>query len=588
MADEEGGTARSAAWGVAAVLFGGGAFATWPVAVARNSTFPIWPTYVFAGIAALSLYMCFATILSWWPAARTVRGSSAGTAGLPAADHGLESAAIDSGTSTALARSAPTAPVSFPTPPVAVHLKPEVDVAMNRLRLGALNRGVLGHFRVEVIDVHNQNGDWAGPRSWPVPWLEDGSVTSKAVPMFGKPLLDFAHFDFLALREDLEGTKWLRGDHWVFPSLPEPVKFRYSAVRAWSDLSEQYIIVTLRVIRNEPEGHVDVQFKIGADGTQPYCLELPETRASGTTPQPTDPRLLRDLAVNGRLARPAETEPEPDSTPAATDRWRHTSDGAKVPSLMRLTHTGLFHPGYNARQPQDEPPSIKIGMLVACRPIDPSSSGTGLRAKLAAFLSSAAVLDLIGALTYVAPEASWKNLAGHGPRTLEAALTIGDNPMECVPVASALFLPPTAGEALYGRDGRSATLILYIEPRGADGGVPPASDLHTWHRHFSLALAVTRAFAEFLQNDLGLGAFGDPPPQFGVWLKSYQPLTILVDTKGLRVLPGSSPSNQFMGWAYADPNGNSIAATARDLLVELCEYALHLDAFDQTLAAFKE
>lgn len=49
----------------------------------------------------------------------------------------------------------------------------------------------------------------------------------------------------------------------------------------------------------------------------------------------------------------------------------------------------------------DEPPSIKIGMLVACRPIDPSSSGTGLRAKLAAFLGSAAVRELIGALTYV-------------------------------------------------------------------------------------------------------------------------------------------------------------------------------------------
>jgi hypothetical protein len=358
-----------------------------------------------------------------------------------------------------------------------------------------------------VIDVRNQSGDWIGRRSWPVPWLDDGSVTSKEIPMFGKPLLDFAHFDFLALQKDLEGTQWLRGDHWVFPSLPEPVKFRYSAVREWPELNRQYIVVTLRVIRDEPEGHVDVQFKIGTDGTQPYCLEQTETPALGATRLPTDPRLLRDLAVNGRLSRPVEAESEPEMTLAVTDRWRHTSDGAKVPSLMRLTHTGMFHPGYGSRQPQDEPPSIKIGMLVACRPIDPSSSGTELRAKFAAFLNSAPVRELVGTLTHVAPDASWKNLAGHGPRTLEAALTADDNPMEGVPVASALFLPPTAGEALYGRDGRSATLILYIEPRTATGEVSSASDLPTWHRRFRLAVALTSAFAEFLAADLGLELF---------------------------------------------------------------------------------
>ena len=85
---------------------------------------------------------------------------------------------------------------------------------------------------MEVIDAHDQNGNWVGLRSWSVPWLEDGSVASKDIPKFGRPLLDFAHFDLLALQEDLEGTKWLRGDHWVFPSLPQPVTFSYSAVRA--------------------------------------------------------------------------------------------------------------------------------------------------------------------------------------------------------------------------------------------------------------------------------------------------------------------------------------------------------------------
>jgi hypothetical protein len=99
---------------------------------------------------------------------------------------------------------------------------------------------------------------------------------------------------------------------------------------------------------------------------------------------------------------------------------------------------------------------------------------------------------------------------------------------------------------------------------------------------------LTGAFADFLDKDLGLGTFDDPPAQFGVWLQSSQPLTVMVDVNGLRVLPGSSPSNEFIGWAYADPDGNAIAATARDLLTQLWEYTLHLDAFDQALSAIHE
>ena len=54
-------------------LFGAGAIATWQVAVAPKSTFPIWPTYVFAGVAAFALYMCFTTIWGWWPTGRSAR-----------------------------------------------------------------------------------------------------------------------------------------------------------------------------------------------------------------------------------------------------------------------------------------------------------------------------------------------------------------------------------------------------------------------------------------------------------------------------------------------------------------------------------
>jgi hypothetical protein len=583
---DEGRAGRSAAWGVLAVVFGGGAIYTAQLATSPDSGFPIWPTYILGAVAAIALYMCFATIWGWWPTSRSTRGQAADVVDRPETHGDRQPAAGEPTASTATVSSTTTVPPSPPPPPVRVRLKPELGMGTNRFRLGVLNRGDLGNFRVEVVDAHNQDGNWIGQRSWPVPWLDDGSVGSKQIPQFGKPLLDFAHFDFLGLQQDLEGTKWLNGNHWVFPSLRQPVMARYSAVRFWSELDKQHFVITVRVIRDDPPGYAETEFKIGNDGAEPYCRDLSEEPASGT-PMPTDPRQLRDLAVHGRVQEPAVEEPAPETEPAltsaVTDRWFHTSDGGKVPVLMGLTHTGMWHPGYNGRQPQETPPSVKIGMLVACEPIGPGSSGTELRAKFLTFLNSSVVRDLIEELTTVEPGASWKNLAGHGPRTLEAALTASENPMEGVPVASALFLPPTAGEALYMRNGKAATLILYVEPRTADGQVPPASNLTTWARRFSLALAVPSTFADFLDSDLGLATSNDPPAQLGIWLQSPQPLTVMVDIGGLRVLPGSSPSNQFMGWTFADPDGKSAAGVARDLMIQLCEYELHLDDFERVL-----
>ena len=277
-----------------------------------------------------------------------------------------------------------------------------------------------------------------------------------------------------------------------------------------------------------------------------------------------------------------KTFPKPNS-PVACDRWQHTSDGTQVPALMNLTHTGLFHPGYGGRQSQDVPPSVKIGILVACQPIDLAVSGTELRAKFAAFLVTEPVRKLIGALTEVDGGMSWKSLAGNGPRMLEAALTASENPVEGVPAASAQLMPPVAGESLYGRNGRAATLLLYVEPRTADGQVPSSSELAAWYERFILALAIPAVFAEFLSRDLGLDTSDDPSAQLGIWLQSYGPLTTMVDTQGMRTLPGASPSNWFAGWGFATPDGKPGRAVARDLLNELCEYTLHLDDFEQKL-----
>jgi hypothetical protein len=241
----------------------------------------------------------------------------------------------------------------------------------------------------------------------------------------------------------------------------------------------------------------------------------------------------------------------------------------------------MNHPGYRG-QSQDRGPSIKIGVLVGCQQIDTTSSGSALRAKFVGFLNSPAMRELIGSLTHVAPEAAWTSLAGHGVRTLEAALTVGSNPMEGVPVASALFLPPT-GEALYGRPERTATLVLYIEPRTAEGEVPPAAELATWHRNITLALAAPGAFADFLSKSLGLGTFRRPPRA----VRHLVGKPPAVDGHGRHRRPahaaGLLPIEPVHGLGLRRPDGTSASEVARELLVQMCEYSLHLDDFESAL-----
>lgn len=49
------------------VLFGTGAVAWWLAAEPSTSNIPVWPTYVFAGVAAVGLYFVLAPLLRWWP-----------------------------------------------------------------------------------------------------------------------------------------------------------------------------------------------------------------------------------------------------------------------------------------------------------------------------------------------------------------------------------------------------------------------------------------------------------------------------------------------------------------------------------------
>jgi hypothetical protein len=196
--------------------------------------------------------------------------------------------------------------------PVRVRLVAERDMAADGFRLVALNRGELGRFRAEVIGIRDQDGQApvTPVGGWPVPWLDDGSVTAKDIPATGSPRLDFAHFSLGNLREDVEGTKWLNGDHWTFPSLPGAVTVRYPAVRTWQEQDRHFFIVTVRVIRDDPAGHAGGQPAVPVDGVRvvagplgpPAAHRLEERACPGPHELAGVPqRAARDPHLDGRV-----------------------------------------------------------------------------------------------------------------------------------------------------------------------------------------------------------------------------------------------------------------------------------------------
>lgn len=94
MAEDEGRAGQSAAWGIVAVLFGGGAITVWQTAVAPGSRFPILAVYVFGFVGAAGLYMCFATLWGWWPVRRSGADASAYPPAVQSLAQGSEGGAV--------------------------------------------------------------------------------------------------------------------------------------------------------------------------------------------------------------------------------------------------------------------------------------------------------------------------------------------------------------------------------------------------------------------------------------------------------------------------------------------------------------
>lgn len=247
---DDGRAARSAAWGVLALLFGGGALVFW-LTVASPSLVALILASVASALGAAGLYMCFASLAGTWPAGRSLRRGTQ-VVQLPAA--------------------APEQP-AIPPPPLRVIVRGEQDGL--RLRLIVVNRGDAGMFTAEVVSVLDNDGNARlGPSSWPIPWLEDGSVEPKQILFAGSRILDFACYDVGALQADLKSTHWGDHDHWWFSSLPQPIGFMYRPVRTLADVEAQRFLVTVRIIRADPPNTTDRQFAVGVNGFDLTCAQV--------------------------------------------------------------------------------------------------------------------------------------------------------------------------------------------------------------------------------------------------------------------------------------------------------------------------
>jgi len=289
--------------------------------------------------------------------------------------------------------------------------------------------------------------------------------------------------------------------------------------------------------------------------------------------------------AEGRAVTNRRGAPKPG--PARTNRWRTTTDGFEVPALMRLGDAAPPLPAYVARAASNnEPPSLRLGALVACEPLGQAIPTSELRERFLKLMESRAIAELISDVSYVDSNSSWKRWAGNGRLNLEAGLTVDSNDDEAVPpIAWARILLPDVGMSSFGRDPRYAEIITHVELRGQGDDLVEPVDIPAWHKRFTQALALPGVLAEFLTKSLDLSTADDPPAQLGISLKAPHGMLELVDVNDLTLLEGSSVAPWYMGWVIADPTGQSSEKTAVELLRLMCDYTLYVDDYESALAS---
>jgi hypothetical protein len=273
------------------------------------------------------------------------------------------------------------------------------------------------------------------------------------------------------------------------------------------------------------------------------------------------------------------TDDTPKTRPAATDCWRHITNGSRAPSLMRLGEVVLSRPS-PASSPPGMAPTMRIGITIACEPAERENlTATTIRRRLLTFLNHSSATNLATEQELNDADVIWQPYGGRGRAIYEAILVPDESEPTLSPTASAFIFLPDIEEHGY-RDSRYAEFILEFNVNPVLAADPVKGSLSAWHNRFVRSLLIVDEFATFLASKLHLRTFAEPSPEFGIWLKAPRSMLDIIDIGQYRVIPGSATANWFIGYLVADPEGRTVSGAAAELIGQLCESTLHLDDFE--------
>jgi hypothetical protein len=266
-----------------------------------------------------------------------------------------------------------------------------------------------------------------------------------------------------------------------------------------------------------------------------------------------------------------------------TRRWRQPVNEEERRALFNgVRDNTLGHPGYTSRTFADTPPSLRLGVRIACSPLGPVRPSTSeIRRAFLRLLNSPVIAEFIAAVTDTS-SAEWTSWEGNGRHNHAAVFS--DDPEQGAPTAWARILLPDPDHPSVSRDPRCADFLLHVEPRTRHGEPALPVNLAAWHHRFTAGLDVPAAVArELLAGDLRLSIDDEPATKIAVWLESRPDLSTLVDLAGCRQLRGTHVSPWFGGYAVADGTGDPPGALAVEWLRQMCDDALRLDGYEPIL-----
>lgn len=268
-------------------------------------------------------------------------------------------------------------------------------------------------------------------------------------------------------------------------------------------------------------------------------------------------------------------------------RWRQPINEEERRALFNgVRENALHHPGYAGRTFENTPPSLRLGVRIACSPLDPVMPGTSeIRRAFLRALNSRAIAEFIAASTNTSG-AEWTSWEGNGRHNHAAVFT--NDPEQGAPTAWARILLSDPGYPSAFRDSRCADFVLHVEPRTRSGEPAAPADLAAWQRRFIDGLRVPDAIAtSLLAGDLRLNVGEEPTTKIAIWLEGRPDLSALVDIAGFRRLRGTQMSRQFSGYAVADGDGQPTSSLAVEWLRQMCDDALRLDGYEPMLLTLR-